>query len=185
MAVVQARRVGTLADRAASRGCVPITGAAADRAAPRTATASAATAPAATAHVEVWLRPACSAPLRLRRVVRSVCATAGTPSGLADDAALLAGELVATSIRQQGGPVVATVQASDQHVSIDVRDRGSGSPLAATSPAVQRAWALVRRLADSWGCHLDADGRRMWVTVHHPPVASPGGEPNAAHHSEM
>lgn len=124
----------------------------------------------------VRLSPRSSSPRITRRLVRQTCAASGLPDKLVDDAALVAGELVTTSLRQVHAPLLVDLSIVDDVVTVRVRDSGTQPPGGlGDRPAAERSWDLVRRLGTSWGYHHGPDSREMWASfrVAQRPVAEP------------
>lgn len=89
------------------------------------------------AHVR--LAPRASAPRIARKLLRDACAEAGLPRDLIDDAALIIGELVTTSVRQARKAVDVLVSVAGEDVTMRIRDDGTTSLWAARTSRRRRA----------------------------------------------
>ena len=118
-----------------------------------------------TVQTSVQLPPRSSAPRVARKLVRDLCTGSGLPDNLVDDAALVIGELVTTSVRQAHMAVQVVVVVAADEVTVRVYDKGTMPPAGLTDrPAAGRSWDTVRRLGTSWGYHGGAGGRAMWAS---------------------
>lgn len=111
------------------------------------------------------LRFGALAPRLARERVRAMCHHADTPGRLSDNAALVAGELVTTSLREGTGPVRVKVRADHRTVVIRVTGRGSSRVGAVNSPGALRRWEIVRRLSRSYGYRSVDGGREVWAML--------------------
>ena len=121
---------------------------------------------AAQAGVSLRLGPRHSAPRAARKLAYDLCQQAGS-TVLVDNAALVAGELVRTSIHQTRAAVTLQLTCEPGQVTLRVRDGGSGSPIRddKTDAGAVRCWDIVRRLAVTWGFAEQQSGREMWATL--------------------
>ena len=115
------------------------------------------------------LRPRAWSHRAARRLVRDMCSASAVPPGLIDDATLVTGELVRSSVRQAQAPVDVVVEVDDGTVTVRVHDQGTGP--AARRPAWKgtgRSRDIVARCSTSWGYHQCAGGREMWASFRLP-----------------
>ena len=77
----------------------------------------------------VHLRPGPLPPRTARRLVAQVCQRADVGGRIADDAAMIAGELVNISLHQVFSVVLVLVQTTDRGVIIAVQDGGLQLPV--------------------------------------------------------
>jgi hypothetical protein len=123
------------------------------------------------------LKPHSDAPGAARKLTYASCSRAGTSlSVVVDDAALVAGELVRTSIRQTRARVTLRVVCDERQVTLRVHDQGV-PPTARRDldTGAARSWEIVRRLSASWGYSEGPSGREMWATLR----VVPGYPPNS------
>jgi hypothetical protein len=116
----------------------------------------------------VHLRPGPLAPRKARRLVAQVCQRADVGGRIADDAAMIAGELVNISLHQVFSVVLVLVQTTDRGVIIAVQDGGYSFPFSVRDTgavALRRSTAVVHRLAQSWGCAAKEGRREIWALV--------------------
>ena len=106
------------------------------------------------------------------RVARRFAVEATAADGhadLADDVALLTGELIANAIRHAVAPIGLTVETSPDTVRLEVHDAGTDAPvLGALPPDAGHGLGLhiVERLASAWGADRLADnGKVVWVEL--------------------
>lgn len=127
--------------------------------------------PAATAaaHRRVSLRPRVFAHRTARRLVRDLCSESGLPATLVDDATLVTGELVRSSVRSARMPVDVSVEVVDRTVTVRVHDQET------TCPTRRNAWRgagrsreIVARFSTSWGYHQCSGGRELWASFRTP-----------------
>jgi hypothetical protein len=118
-------------------------------------------------HREIELRPHSSAPALARKIVYDLCGEVGLPNRTASAAALVAGELVLTSIRQTRRNLDVSIDFAGDQVTVRVSDRSTAPPLLGrdtrTGPA--RSTALVERLASSWGYSRRESGNEVWALL--------------------
>jgi anti-sigma regulatory factor (Ser/Thr protein kinase) len=81
-----------------------------------------------TVQTSVRLPPRSSAPRVARKLVRDLCTGSGLPDNLVDDAALVIGELVTTSVRQAHMAVQVVVVVAADEVTVRVYDKGTMPP---------------------------------------------------------
>lgn len=111
------------------------------------------------------LAPSVHAPVVARRFVRAVCGTCPLPVRIVDDAVLVAGELVAASVREVHSPVDVAVLAGADVITLRLRDAATAAPDAAgTGVVARRSWGMVHRLSTAWGYRGTADGRVLWAS---------------------
>lgn len=121
----------------------------------------------------VWFWPSAGAPSQARHRVRWVCAAHDLLDRVVRDAAFVAGELVAISVRQVHAPLILDITVEQDNVRIRIRDLGGGQ-FARSRPDVvgtDRSLQLVQCVAESWGVSETADGREMWAAVARRPRA--------------
>ena len=130
---------------------------------------SAHSATSAAAHRKVSLRPRAFAHRAARRLVRDLCSESGLPAALVDDATLVAGELVRSSVRNARTPVDVSVEVVDRTVTVRVHDQQ------ATRATRRNAWRgagrsreIVARFSTSWGYHQCSGGRESWASFRSP-----------------
>jgi serine phosphatase RsbU (regulator of sigma subunit)/anti-sigma regulatory factor (Ser/Thr protein kinase) len=90
-------------------------------------------------------------------------------AAVADDAALVAAELLANAVQHGDPPVVVCARGGDGHLLLEVRDASSRSPMRpapSTSNMTGRGLALVEALAAAWGIRREADGgKTVWCEL--------------------
>ena len=110
----------------------------------------------------VRLDPTVLAPRTARRLTRQICA--GLPIRTVDNAALVVGELVTSSVRQSRSPVDLDLRACETGVTISVFDAVTLGP--ELHPA---SFGRCRRVLDAassaWGCRRTATGRVLWAEI--------------------
>lgn len=127
--------------------------------------------PAQPANVGVRLAPRPVAPRIARKLVRNVCAQAGLTDRVADNAALVAGELVTISVHQTRSVLDVFVTIDAGGVTVCVRDAGAMAPDdTVRGLTTRRSWALVRRLGRSSGHRATVRGREMWAWLPREPL---------------
>ena len=138
-------------------------------------TAEVARAPLGQAHVR--LVPGRLASRRARRLVRNTCAGAGLTTAAVEHAALIIGEFVTTSARQQRDTMDVSVSIGDRDITVRIHDHGTTPPVnGADGVASSPIWHAVRRLSCSWGYSAGLGERELWASVrHHPAELQPGG----------
>lgn len=116
--------------------------------------------------------PRVSAPRLARWRVRNWCSAYPVPDALADDAALVAGEMVATTVRLRNGYVRFSVTANADGVLVrvwtDGRARAGGRSHTAS---VTRSFSLVTRVARSWGVDCAENSYEFWAVLSAPQPA--------------
>ena len=129
----------------------------------------------------VWIRNTPASAAAVRHFLHEEVEKAGLGRDLADDAALLASELVGNSIRHAkalpAGYLNVTWFISDGGVRVQVTDGGGAKRphVRHVSPAdtTGRGLAIVAALADDWG--VDEEPTQTTVWAHLPrPVHQPG-----------
>jgi hypothetical protein len=127
------------------------------------------TQPAEVAFTEmVLLRWGRLAPRSARRFVRQACTRGAVAARVADNAVLVAGELVAISVKQTRSSVELKVEIRDGSVTVSVHDESDlfPFPLRAQGPAGHyRSTDIVHRLSCSWGFVRDKTRRVVWAMV--------------------
>jgi hypothetical protein len=120
-----------------------------------------------TASRSVRLRPRASAARVARRLVRDLCAGSRLPDELIENAVLVAGHLVTSSVKQSGTELDVVVEVHADAVTVRVQD---GLGYAHPSPArpgwkgANRSQDIIARHSTSWGyCHRGA-GRESWAS---------------------
>ena len=101
---------------------------------------------------------------------------------VADDAALIAAELLANAVQHGEPPVVICVTPSTVGIRLEVRDaspRGPIRPVPSTTNMTGRGIALVEALSERWGVDRNPnDGKTVWVDMRLTPKAAvPEPEP--------
>jgi serine phosphatase RsbU (regulator of sigma subunit)/anti-sigma regulatory factor (Ser/Thr protein kinase) len=101
-------------------------------------------------------------------VQRQVAACGAT--ALVDDAALVAGELLANAVQHGSPPVSVSVSGDAARVRITVHDASSRPPVrpaASTTNMTGRGLALVEAVAARWGFDRDPDtgGKTVWAEL--------------------
>ena len=98
---------------------------------------------------------------------------------LADDAALVAAELLANARMHGEPPIVVRVSGGDDRLHIEVQDASSRSPVRpapSTTNMTGRGLALVQALSSAWGVRRERDGgKTVWcdLQVRTEPAAEP------------
>ena len=106
-----------------------------------------------------------------RRALREVLST--RHEELADDAALVATELLTNAVLHGRQPTVLRVLDAGDHVRVEVQDSSTDLPVLSrhsSTAMTGRGLALVARLADSWGVTNDRFGKIVWFRVGTGPV---------------
>src|SRR5438270_3143034 len=95
---------------------------------------------------------------------------------LADDAALVAAELLANAVQHGEPPVVVCLRGAQDRLSLEVRDASSRSPVRpapSTSNMTGRGLALVEALTTEWGIRREPDGgKTVWCELRTAPDAN-------------
>lgn len=112
------------------------------------------------------LAPRASAPRDARALVRSYCARAGVGPDIAEKAAQALGELVLNHIRAGRRPVTVGIEVLGDEVTVSARgaDQQRIRLVDAASPGAARSWAVVQRLANSWGYVFGESGTEIWAS---------------------
>ena len=127
-------------------------------------------------HTRITVRPHPYAPRLVRRLVRQSCEQGALPPRVADDAAVVAGELVTSSIRQTHTTMRVDVVVAPSEVTVRVHDSADPARVVRVphSPGATRSWEVVRRLAASFGYQQDGRARELWASLR---VAHPDSVP--------
>ena len=103
-----------------------------------------------------------------RRFVHSRALLVGARD-LADDAALVAAELLANAVQHGLPPVTVCVRGADGRLLLEVRDGSSRSPVLpapSTSNMTGRGLVLVEALTTEWGVRREPDGgKTVWCEL--------------------
>lgn len=130
----------------------------------------------ATTRTRITVRPHPYAPRVVRRLVRQSCERGELPARVTDDAAVVAGELVTSSIRQVHTTMRVDVVVAPCEVTVRVHDSADPARVVRQphSPGDTRSWEVVRRLAASFGYLQDDRARELWASLR---VAHPAAVP--------
>jgi hypothetical protein len=125
--------------------------------------------PSSNASSSVRLGPRVSAPRLARWRVRNWCSAHPIPDALADDAALVAGEMVATTVRLRSGYIRFSVTADTDGVLVRVWTDGRARAGGRTHTAsITRSFSLVTRVARSWGVDCAENSYEFWAVLRAP-----------------
>jgi hypothetical protein len=115
----------------------------------------------------VRLRPCAAAATAARKIVRDTCAGRGLPTGLVEDAALVAGVLVTHSVLQAHTRIGLLVEVAAQAVLVRVEDDCGVLPPALGADRGTGAYglAMVGRLARGSGFVRTRTGRQAWALL--------------------
>lgn len=119
------------------------------------------------ANTTVRLRPSVAAPSLARNHVRWACATHQLPEHVVRDAAFVAGELVALSVRQLRAPLDFDISVGPDDVTVRIRDLGA-TWFGRSRPddvGTGRALQLVACVSQLWGVSITPAGRQMWASI--------------------
>ncbi|MGV9884547.1 ATP-binding SpoIIE family protein phosphatase [Streptomyces sp. NPDC003006] len=122
-------------------------------------------APLATACRELQAVPAAVA--EGRAFVTEFLASCGCPH-LADDARLLASELLTNIVCHAKGPIGLRLCHNAREITVEATDHSTHLPhqrTATTADESGRGLTLVDALADSWGTRPTEDGKTTWFTM--------------------
>ena len=89
---------------------------------------------------------------------------AGQPPQLVDRTILMVSELVTNSLRHASGPIMLTLEVTDDALRVAVGDDGPSKPIVRNpSPEEMsgRGLRIVSALADEWGVSSDEDSRNI------------------------
>ena len=101
---------------------------------------------------------------------------------LADDAALVAAELLANAVQHGEPPVLVCARGDGESLSVEIRDASPRSPVIpalSTSNMTGRGLALVDALSSEWGVRREPDGgKTVWSVLRRTPTsANEGSDP--------
>jgi len=104
-----------------------------------------------------------------RNTVQAFCRTHGAVE-LADDAALLASELVANAVEHAGGEVTLVVEAHDGGLTVRVSDDNARLPVGSDADAASlgergRGLLVVDAIAGDWGTTRHSTGKSVWFRL--------------------
>jgi hypothetical protein len=135
----------------------------------------------------VRLRPTSAAPRISRKLVRDMCDHSPLPAALVDDAALIVGELVTTSIKQAHTVVDVVISVGDGGVTVRVQDSAAELPMPSRcqQPSTARSLDIVQRLSSSWGHYCAESRREFWALLRAPVPAVPADASELARHVRM
>jgi hypothetical protein len=115
----------------------------------------------------VRLRPRASAARIARRLVRDVCADSRLPDELIDDAMLVTGHLVTSSVNQSGSAFDVVVEVDADTVTVRVQD-GLGEARPSTArrgrKGASRSQDIIARRSTSWGYYRCGPTRETWAS---------------------
>ena len=123
---------------------------------------------AGAARESVTLRPDPTSAREARRLVARVCAEAGLPGELCDNAVLLASETVTNAVVHGRSEARLTVTADPTGVRVDVGDDNSRYPVVqANDPDALdgRGMAMLQACATQWGVEAGRYGKVVWFEV--------------------
>lgn len=99
---------------------------------------------------------------------------------LADDAALIVGELTANAQHHATAPITVQVRGGDGWLVVSVEDRDPRPPVRPAqnlNNMTGRGLALVEAVSTRWGVERTAEGKRVWAELRAPGVAAPEIDP--------
>lgn len=104
--------------------------------------------------------------LRARRFVASTLQGWGYHE-VTDTACLLTSELVTNAIVHAGTEVDVSVNRSDRHVRVEVRDHAGGTvrPRPASKGPNGRGLRLVASMSEAWGVERTGHGKAVWFSL--------------------
>ena len=119
----------------------------------------------------VWIRNTAASAAAVRHFLHDEVEKAGLGHDVADDAALLASELVGNSIRHAralpAGYLNVTWMIDDAGVRVQVTDGGGGKRpqvrRAGVDDTTGRGLAIVAALSDSWGVEEEPARTTVWA----------------------
>jgi hypothetical protein len=101
-----------------------------------------------------------------RKIVRDTCAGRGLPTGLVEDAALVAGVLVTHSVRQVHTRIRLLVEVGERAVLVRVEDNSAVLPATGAARGTGGyGLPLVGRLAQGSGFVRTRTGRQGWALL--------------------
>ena len=115
----------------------------------------------------VRLRPRASSARIARRLVRDVCAGSRLPDELVDDAMLVTGHLVTSSVKQSGSAFDLVVEVDADTVTVRVHDdlaEDRPSTARRGRKGASRSDDIVARRSTSWGYYRCDSGRETWAS---------------------
>jgi hypothetical protein len=112
----------------------------------------------------VRLRPRASAARIARRLVRDVCAGSRLPDDLVDDAMLVTGHLVTSSVKQSGSVFDLVVEVGADTVTVRVQDGQVRSAARRGWRGASRSQEIIARRSTSWGYYRCDSGRQTWAS---------------------
>ncbi|WLW55377.1 ATP-binding protein [Streptomyces sp. YU58] len=92
--------------------------------------------------------------------------------GVADEARLLASEVLTNAVQHGEGPIRLRLSLTEGELTVEVTDRGPGRPRrrhAGSADESGRGLELLDTLAASWGTRPAEDGKTVWFTLPAPP----------------
>jgi anti-sigma regulatory factor (Ser/Thr protein kinase) len=105
----------------------------------------------------------------VRSARRFVAATLSEwESSRADEAAIVASELVTNALVHAKTPVTVTVERTSSAIRIEVSDGSSVVPILrelSDTRTSGRGMRIVEELVDRWGSETHADGKTVWVEL--------------------
>jgi anti-anti-sigma factor len=109
-----------------------------------------------------------AAPSQARELLVEACRDWRLPAELADNAEVVATELVSNAVRHAGGDLTVSVALGNEFMHVSVRD-GSPVPPARQIPDPYhgggRGLILIDAFAAAWGTTLVAGGKVVWATL--------------------
>ena len=106
---------------------------------------------------------------QVRHAVRSFCLTHSL-AHVADDAELLASEIMTNAIRHAHALITVVAICADEQILVNVHDddTSQGSPMATTvadEAESGRGLLLVDQIAGKWGTTRHPDGKSVWFRL--------------------